>query len=313
MSGPAPTPSDPAYARLTTLAAGASVATAVAIALAKLGAVLATQSLAVLASLADSLADITASLVTWLSIRIALQPPDRHHRFGHGKAEALSALAQATLVAGATLFLVVEAVGRLLEPHPVVRPLVGVAVMAASLALTVALLAFQRHVVRRTGSRAIAADALHYRTDLVSNGVVLLSLLAAARGLPFWLDPLVALGLAGWLLAGAFRIGRAAVDELMDRELPDDFRRRVRELVEDVPGLRGIHDLRTRRSGRTVFVEMHAEFDPDLPVGRAHAVTERMERAIRTEFPDAVVVIHQEPVGLEEERLDRLIARRRDG
>ncbi len=301
------------YARLTRLAAGASVATAVAIALAKILAVALTGSLAVLASLADSLADITASAVTWFSVRVAVQPPDRHHRFGHGKAEALSALAQAALVGGAAIYLAAEATARLLHPRPVAEPWVGVAVMAFALVLTVALLLLQRAVIRRTGSRAISADSLHYRTDLVSNGLVLLSLVAMDQGLPVWLDPLVALALAAWLGRGALRIGRSAVDELMDRELPEPFRQRILAIARRFPEVRGVHDLRTRRSGQTVFVEMHAEFDPEMPLRAAHEVTERIERAIRAEVPGAVVVVHQEPAGLEEERLDHLVARAESG
>ncbi|GBD42369.1 Ferrous-iron efflux pump FieF [bacterium HR39] len=290
-------------------AAVASVATALVIAGLKLAGALVTGSMALLASLADSVADLAASAITLLSVRIAAQPPDRHHRFGHGKAEALAAIAQGTLVAGATLLLAVEAVRRLLEPRPPEVPGVGVSVMLASMALTVALIAYQRRVVRRTGSRAIDADSLHYRTDLLSNGVVLAALLAAQAGFPAWLDPLVALGIAAWLFHGSWRIVRGAVDELMDRELPPDVRERVLAVVWGFPEVRGVHDLRTRRSGHVIFVEMHAEFDPDMPLREAHAVTERIETAVRRELPGAVVVIHQEPAGLPHAKLDRLIAR----
>jgi len=290
-------------------AAMASVSTALVIAALKLAGALVTGSVALLASLTDSVADLAASAITLLSVRIAAQPPDREHRFGHGKAEALAALAQGALVAGATLLLAVEAARRLLEPRPPDVPGMGVFVMLASMALTVALVAYQRRVVRRTGSRAIEADSLHYRTDLLSNGVVLVALAAMEAEMPAWIDPLVALGVAAWLFYGCWRIVQGAVDELMDRELPGEVRTRILEAVRAFPQVQGVHDLRTRRSGHVVFIEMHAEFDPDMRLADAHAVTERIEAAVRRELPGAVVVIHQEPAGLPHAKLDRLIAR----
>ncbi len=295
-------------ARLVRAAAAASVAVSITIGLIKLAAAIATGSVAILASLVDSLTDTLASAITWMSVRIGQQPPDRQHRFGHGKAEALSALAQAVLVAGAALFVIAEAARRLLAPQPVSATAAGMAAMLAAILLTLALLAFQRRVVRLSGSQAIAADSLHYRSDLLTNLAILAGLLAAERLGWLWLDPLLGVGVALYLLAAVAGVGRRAIDELMDVELPRREREAIRGIVLARPDVAGLHDLRTRRSGRTVFIEMHLELDPEMTVRAAHAITEEIERALRARYPEAEIAIHQEPAGLiEERRLDRIV------
>lgn len=295
--------------RLRRRAATASLALAVALTLLKLGAAVVTGSLAVLSSLIDSLADIVASGITFLSVRISQQPPDRGHRFGHGKAESLSALAQAALVAGSALFVLVEGVRRLTEPAPVEEAGLGVVVMLVAIVGTLVLVAFQAHVVRRTGSQAISADSLHYRADLLTNLLVVASLLLVQRGGWLWLDPALALGIALYLAGHAFAIGRAAIKVLMDHELPADMRRQIRAAVLAHPEVRGLHDLRTRESGNTIFIEFHIELDGDMTVRDAHVVTDAIEAELFAAFPNAEVILHQEPAGLEDARLDHRIAR----
>ncbi len=299
--------------RLVRLAAAASVATAVAIGVIKLIAAVATGSVAILASLVDSLTDLLASSITLVSVRIGQQPPDHRHRFGHGKAEALSALGQAVLVGGAALFIFAEAIQRLLDPQPVRAAVAGVAALLLAMALTAALLAFQRHVVRRSGSQAIDADSLHYSSDFLTNGAVIAGLLAADGFGVLWLDPALGMLVALYLGAAVVRVARRAVDELMDVELPAEERRAIEAMVTDHPRVDGMHDLRTRRSGSVVFIEMHLELDPEMTVGAAHAVTEEVEERLRRRYPGAEVVIHQEPRGLcEARRLDRVIAGEED-
>jgi ferrous-iron efflux pump FieF len=295
-------------ARLRRLAATASLALAVLLAALKLAAALATGSLAVLSSLVDSLADVAASAVTFVSVRVSQQPPDRGHRFGHGKAESLSALAQAALVAGSAVFVLVDALRRFWEPQPVRAAGLGAAVMVFATLATLALVVFQRHVVRRTGSPAIAADSLHYRADLATNLAVVASLLAGQRLGWAWLDPLVGLAIAAYLVAHAAAIGRDAVKVLMDHELPGAARRRIEAIVAAHPEVRGSHDLRTRESGTTVFIELHVELDPDMTVAAAHDVTDALEAALAGAFPDSEIIIHQEPAGLADARLDHRIA-----
>lgn len=304
MPAPAPAVDAARRAQLTRRAANLSLAVAGSLAALKLLAAIATGSLAVLSSVVDSLADIAASAITWLSIRVAQRPPDQGHRYGHGKAEALSALVQAALVAGSGLFVLVDGLRRLLVPAPIERPELGFAVMGISVAATVALVVYQRHVARVGRSQAIAADSAHYLSDIATNLAVLVSLaLAGPLALPR-ADAVIAAAIALWLLRTAWRIGRDAADTLMDRELSGNERARIEALVRGHPMTRGLHDLRTRAAGPTRFIEFHLELDGHLTLAEAHHVTDAVEQLLLTEFSDAEIVIHQEPAGLADDRLD---------
>lgn len=294
--------------RLRRAATIASLSLAILLCVAKLGAATATGSLAVLASLVDSLTDLVASAITFASVRIAQRPPDRGHRYGHGKAESLSALAQGALVAGSAGFILLDGIQRLIVPRPIAASQIGIAVMVLAIVLTLALVAFQRHVVRRTGSQAIAADSLHYRADLATNLAVIVSLLFASRPGWSWVDPLIAVGIAGYLLSQALAIGRRAVDTLMDRELPRAERERVKEIVRGHPEVVDLHDLRTREAGNVRFIELHVELDGRMPLRAVHDVTDALEREIGEAFPEVEVIIHPEPAGLADDRLDHRIA-----
>lgn len=294
--------------RLRRLAAGASLATAILLAGLKLAAALLTGSVAILSSLVDSLADIAASAITFFSVRVAQQPPDRKHRFGHGKAESLSALAQSALVAGSALFVLAEAIRRLIEPEPIRAGLWGLGVMAFALVATLLLVTFQGRVVRLTGSHAIAADRLHYQSDLLSGAAVMGSLAASQFLGLVWIDALFGLLIALWLLRSAFTIGREAVHVLMDRELPAADRARIHAIVSAHPEVEGLHDLRSREAAGTCFIEFHIELDGDMTVREAHRVTDALEHELGAAFPEAEVIIHQEPAGLEDDRLDHRIA-----
>lgn len=299
-------PTDPASLRR--LAATASLTLATVLALAKLVAAVATGSLAVLSSLIDSLADIVASAITFVSVRISQQPPDRSHRFGHGKAESLSALAQAALVAGSATFVLIDATRRLSRPEPIAATGLGVAVMAFAIVTTLLLVAFQRHVIKVTGSQAISADSLHYRADLLTNLSILGSLVLVGRLGLVWLDPIVGALVALYLGWHAFAIGRDAVEVLMDHELPAATRQRIKDIVLAHPEVQGLHDLRTRESGHTQFIEFHVELDGEMSVRDAHEVTDSIETELAQAFPNAEVILHQEPAGLEDARLDHRIA-----
>lgn len=282
----------------------ASVGVAVTLIVAKLSTYMATDAVAILSSLIDSSVDLLASVVTLLGVAQALQPPDRTHRFGHGKAEPLAALAQAAFVAGSGVFLGYEGVGRMVDPRPVTQTGLGIAVMLFAIVMTAGLLLFQRWVIRRTGSMAVNADSLHYSGDLFMNAAVIASLaLTAWTGWLLW-DPLFALGIAGFLVWGATRIVRSALDVLMDRELPDSERNRIKAIVRAHVQTRGLHDLRTRSTGVGEHIEFHLELDPDLTLAEAHDITDEIEQELRAAFPTAEFAIHQEPAGLEDERLD---------
>ena len=285
--------------RLNDLAAIASVAVAAILVSAKLAIWIATGSVAILGSLVDSGMDALASAVTLMSIRQAAQPPDRAHRYGHGKAEAIGAFVQAGFVLSSAFFLANEAARRLLSPQPLEQSALGVAVLLLASLLT---------VVRRTGSIAIRADSLHYRSDLFMNlAVIAILLLTDATG-SMLIDPLFGLALVLVLLFSAFRVARQALDMLMDRELPAAQRTHIRTLALEHPEAHGVHDLRTRRAGSDVFIELHLELSGDLSLEQAHAITHEVEARIRDAFPEADILVHQEPAGLEDPRLDTRIA-----
>jgi ferrous-iron efflux pump FieF len=290
------------HARLTRSAALASVAIALFLAVLKGWAVYRTSSTAMLGSLADTALDLVASLTTLAGVWIAAQPADREHRFGHGKAEAVAAMVQVVLIALSAAGIALRAVldlhggGRTAEAES------GIVVSAVAIAATLALLAYQRRVLRRTGSLAIAADHLHYTSDLALNLAVIAALALDQWGGVAGADPLFALGIALWLALGAWRSGERAVEQLMDREWPEERRRRFLDVVDRHPQLRGVHDLRTRTSGHHDFVQFHAAVDGSMTVAEAHRIMDEIEDSLEREFPGVEVLIHPDPAGLIDER-----------
>lgn len=285
--------------RLLKLATYASTATAAVLILAKLIAWLLTDSVSLLATLIDSCLDAAASVINLLAVRHSLTPADREHRFGHGKAESLAGLGQATFIAGSAGFLLLEAASRLWHPKPPQVIGIGIGVMILAIVLTLVLLAVQRYVINKTGSTAIKADSLHYRTDLLVNASVIGALLLSYRGWPGF-DAVFAIGIAIYILYSAWRIAQEAIHLLMDRELPDEERARIRDIVLQYPQTRGMHDLRTRRSGTTTFIQLHLELDDMLSLIQAHAIADEVEAELKGAFPGAEVIIHEDPASLME-------------
>jgi ferrous-iron efflux pump FieF len=286
---------EPARAgRLLRLATYASVATAMLLIAAKLVAALMTGSVSVLASLVDSMMDVAASMINLLAVHYSLQPPDRDHRFGHGKAEPLAGLVQAAFVAGSAVFLVLHAVDRLLYPQPLNDAMVGVSVLLFAMVATGLLLLFQRYVIRRTRSTAIHADALHYATDLLTNAATIAALGLAMLG---WssADPVFAIGIAIYILYSAGQIGHQSIQLLMDRELSPEVHEQIKRIVRDHPQVRGVHDVRTRSSGQTYFIQLHLMLDDLMPLVEAHQIADEVEASILAVFPNADVIIHEDP------------------
>lgn len=281
-------------ARLLRLATVWSVATAGVLIVVKLVVWLTTGSVALLASLLDSLMDAAASVVNLLAVRYSLQPADEEHRFGHGKAESLAALAQAAFITGSALLLTFEAVDRLINPRDLTNPAAGLWVMVFATAATLLLLGVQRYVVRQTGSLAIRADSLHYLTDLLTNLVTIAAIALVMAGFGR-ADALLALAIAAYILYSAGGIGLQAVHDLMDRELPDDVQRRIVQVALEHPEVRGVHELRTRQSGPTRFIDLHLELNGRMSLAEAHRISDQVDNAIRSAVPGADVMIHQDP------------------
>jgi ferrous-iron efflux pump FieF len=280
----------------------ASVAVAGTLIVAKLLAWLATDSMSVLSTLIDSMLDAAASIVNLIAVRHALMPADREHRFGHGKAEPLAALAQSAFIAGSACLLIIEAGRRLYEPVPVSNTTVGIAVMVLAIVLTAVLVGFQHYVVKRTGSFAIKADSLHYKGDVLVNASVIVSLVLAERlGWPY-ADPLFGAAIAAYILVSAGAIAKGSLDMLMDREMPEADRRRIRELALEHPEVLDMHDLKTRVAGPYAFIQLHLEMDGAMTLEHAHRIADEVEAEIVTAFPGADVIIHEDPAGVPESR-----------
>ncbi|ELY2740938.1 CDF family cation-efflux transporter FieF [Cronobacter turicensis] len=282
------------YARLVSRAALAATLVATLLLIIKIFAWWYTGSVSILAALVDSLVDIAASLTNLFVVRYSLQPADEKHTFGHGKAESLAALAQSMFISGSALFLFLTGIQHLIQPEPMRAPLVGIVVTMAALVTTLMLVTFQRWVVRKTRSQAVRADMLHYQSDVMMNTAILVALALAWYGL-HRADALFALGIGVWILYSALRMGYEAVQSLLDRALPDDERQAIVDIIAAWPGVRGAHDLRTRQSGPTRFIQLHLEMEDNLPLVQAHLIAEQVEQAILFRFPGSDVIIHQDP------------------
>lgn len=281
--------------KLVRMASIFSVCIAAILIILKTGAWFMTGSVSLLASLIDSTMDSLVSLINFFAIRYALQPADEEHRFGHGKAEALAGLAQAAFIAGSAAFLFLHAAERLYEPHAITHGHVGVFVMVVSIVLTLALVIFQKIVVRRTGSTAIAADSLHYVGDLLVNASIIVALLL---GNYLWsgFDAVLGILISCYILYNAWEIGERSTQLLLDRELGPEVWAFVDGLVAQHPEVRGHHELRTRESGFVQFFQLHIELDKDMQLEKAHDITEDIEMKIKERYPNADVLIHTDPV-----------------
>ena len=274
-----------------------SVATAAVLVTIKIAAWLASGSVALLASTADSGLDLVASLVTFFAVRYAAAPPDAEHRFGHGKAEAFASLLQAGLVFASAALIAREAVGDLINPHPLKEGGWALAVMVVSIVLTGGLIAAQGRVLRKTASVAVSGDRAHYATDLASNAIALVGIGATAWLGISGIDAAAALAIAGVLLWGAISVFREASGQLMDHELPDAARARIVALLTQDRRLTDVHQLRTRASGPYIHMQMHVDLDPELTLEVAHEVIVAAEKRVLDAFPSADIIIHADPRG----------------
>ncbi|NBF03227.1 cation diffusion facilitator family transporter [Pseudomonas sp. Fl5BN2] len=285
---------NPEHARLLRLATRASVTVASILIVTKAIAWWLSGSVSMLAGLTDSVLDGFTSLLNLLAVHYALRPADDDHRYGHGKAESLAGMAQALFIAGSAILIAFQASERLNHPEPVGAPWLSIGVIVLSLALTAALLTLQHRVIRITGSNAVRADSLHYRSDMLLNGSILLALVLAAFG---WhqVDAWFGLGIAVYILWSAIQIARESFSVLMDEELPVDVSQHMLELACSVPGVLGAHDLRTRISGSHWFVQLHLELPGDLTLSVAHSISDQAADAIHQAYPRAEVLVHADP------------------
>jgi ferrous-iron efflux pump FieF len=285
------------YYRWVTFAGLASTTTAGVLIVGKLTAWLMTGSSSLLASLTDSFMDISASLISLLAVRYALLPADDNHQFGHGKAESLASLAQAAFITGSAVILLMHGLDALIDPKPLQHITVGIWISIVSLVLTLVLITFQSYVIKLTGSQAVKADSLHYRSDVLLNAAVLVALVLSSQGFAN-ADAIFAILLGGYILWSALQIGYDAIQTLLDRQLPEDECQQISDICCAVDGVLGIHDLKTRISGPIRFIQLHLELDDDLPLLKAHELSDIAEMRLKEQFPMSDILIHMDPISV---------------
>ncbi|HEY4163744.1 MAG TPA: cation diffusion facilitator family transporter [Dongiaceae bacterium] len=280
----------------------ASVGTASILILIKLFAALETQSVSMLSTLLDSSLDLVASLVNLYAIGHAVTPPDAEHRFGHGKAEPLAGMVQVAFILGSSILLLVEVADHFTHPMQIEHAGIGIVVMLVSVAITGCLILYQRRVMAQTGSLAVKADATHYASDFLVNISVIAALVLTSTLGWWWVDPLFGLLVALYIGWTAISIARSALDMLMDREMDDADRERIKEIVRGNPEVVDMHDLKTRIAGQSRFIQFHLELAPDILLKAAHRISDDVEARLMKVFPGAEIMIHQDPHGVEERR-----------
>lgn len=273
----------------------AAVGVAALLVVAKLSGWTETGATSLLSSLLDSLFDMSMSALNFFAVRYALKPADEDHRFGHTSIEDIVGLAQFAFILGTMLLVIIESARNALNPQPIAVPEYGIGVMLFSMVLTGALVLYQRHVVRRTGSLIVQADSLHYLGDVLMNISIIASLLAAMFFHIHWLDSLLAIAIALYVIKEASEIGRRSFNNLMDREMEEEKKTGIRDIVARHPAIRSLHNLRTRQSGSRQFIQMDVAMDPELTLRESHRLTEALEADLRLAFPQADIIIHQEP------------------
>lgn len=290
--------------KLKNRAAVASIALAFLLSGLKLFATIASGSLAVFSSMIDSISDVLGSAITFVAVKYSTRPATDHHRYGYGKAEAISALIQAFFVAGSGLFVLYDAIVRFFNPRILDETPLAIGIMIFSLLATLVLIAYQKHVARLTQSQAINADSAHYVVDILTNTSIIISLTVVKFFEIYWFDTLTALVIAVYLLYNAYQLVVEAFDVLLDHELSDDIRQNVGRIIAAHDFVKGFHDVRTHSLGNEYLFEIHLELDGRLSLYEAHQLSDKVEASILKEYPNAQIIIHQDPSGVAEDRLD---------
>ena len=272
-----------------------SILTATTITIAKIVAWFFTDSSAVIASLIDSALDLAASLIILIAVKYAVQPPDSEHRFGHGKAEDIAVAAQSAFFVLSGLFVMVLAIRRIILQQYITHTGVGIAIMLFSIGVTILLLIYQSYVAKKTQSHIVKADRFHYCIDLFSSMSVILSLYLSELLHSKVIDPIIAILLSIYMLHGATKLAKRSISNLMDEEFEEKERKVLHQIIRSHKEIKGFHDLKTRYAGRTPIIQFHIELDGNMTLHRSHKIAENVTRRVRKAFPDADIIIHQDP------------------
>lgn len=286
---------------LVQLATKFSMVVALIIVSAKIFAWFYTSSATILASLADSVLDVLSSFINFVAARYAIQPPDDEHRFGHGKAEDLAVYTQASIFAASGIFVFFVSIKRIINPVQIEHGVLGIGVMILSIFLTIFLVLFQTYVLKKTKSKIVQADKLHFSVDLMSNVAVIAALVLSEFVGNNYIDPAFALIIASYIFYGALKLLKSAFKNLMDHEMDEKDRDKIKEIILRNKKIRGFHDLKTRYSGRKAVIQFHIEMDGKITLLDAHHITDKIEEELRKLFHGADIIIHQDPCEINEE------------
>ncbi len=290
------------YLKKTAVAAG--VLLAILLIVLKLIAFIKTDSLAIFSSLLDSITDLFASMISFIAVYFSTKPASSNHRYGYGKTEALSAFLQAIFVGASGIFVIVDGIKRLINPIQIEQTDMGIVVMFFSIFATFLLVAYQTYVANKTNSLAIKADRAHYTVDFLTNTAVIISLVLVHFFNFFYFDVIAALFISAYLLYNAYMLATKSIEQITDKELPSNIRKKVIEVVLKCNDVKGMHDFRTRNFGGGYYFELHLELDGSISLSKAHQITENIEKKILDIYPGSQILIHQDPYGIRENRLD---------
>ena len=261
-----------------------------------------TTSVSLLGSLADSLIDFLASVFVFVAISYSMLPADAKHRFGYGKSEGLAAFVQSLLIGISGIYVCFEAIKRLLNPSQINQPSTAIWIILVSIVLTLALVMYQKYVVKKSKSIAIESDRYHYLTDTYINLSVLFSIAITGWTQFVFIDALVGLLISGVILYTSVTLLKKSFKILLDQEIQSDDRDRIREIALDHPKVLGFHDLRTRDTGRKYIIQFHLELDPNMSLLESHEITDEVTDNVLKLYPDSELIIHTDPLGIDEER-----------
>lgn len=274
----------------------------------KLIAVIYSGSLAVLSSLIDSASDIFASFITFWAIKYSNKPLNKKHRYGYGKAESASALIQSAFIAGSGAFVLYDGFERFINPIPLKQTVLGLQLMILSLIITIILICYQKYVIIKTKSIAIIADSLHYKVDLLTNMLIIISLFLLDYYHLAWIDILTASLISIYLIWNAYRIATNALNDITDQEIDSKIKNHIIKIINKTKNINGFHDFRSRTSGNRIFIEFHLELNGNLSLYAAHQISKSIEEEIISIYPNAQIIIHQDPYGIKENRIDHEIS-----
>lgn len=259
-----------------------------------------TNSISILASLLDSFLDISASIINLLAIRYSLIPPDDDHRFGHDKIQDLSVFLQAIFFIISGCSVIGLSINRIINPIIIEHSSLGIWIMILSIFLTSFLILFQSFVIKRTNSKIIVADKLHYTIDMVTNLSVVLSLWISKQYNFIYLDVIFAILISFYVIHEGVDLIKQTFKNLMDEELSDDEKQKILNILSSEKKIIGVHEFKTRYAGNKAFIQFHIELDPEMKLRDAHTISDNIENQIKKLFEECEVIIHQDPAGFEE-------------